>query len=182
MKYSINWLKDQISKGIPVDYFFFWGHTPKQEGVVDKSCLSQWFPLPFKVDNITYATAEHWMMAGKAKLFKDEEALSKILGTPKPGSAKAIGREVRNFVKEVWDEHAGNIVVEGNYHKFSQHESLKSFLIKTGNKIIVEASPRDTIWGIGLSQNSEKATDPFQWRGTNWLGFALMEVRDRLKQ
>jgi len=180
MKYSINWLKDQINSGVEPNYFFFWGHTPKQEGITDKSCLSQWFPQPFKVDNVLYATTEHWMMAGKAKLFNDADALSKILATEKPGAAKTIGREVKNFNDTVWKQHAYNIVVEGNYHKFSQNDSLKSFLLTTGNKIIVEASPRDCIWGIGLSQNSENAMNPFTWRGTNLLGFALMEVRDQL--
>jgi ribA/ribD-fused uncharacterized protein len=180
MKYSKDWLKAQINSGIEPNFFFFWGHTPKQEGVTDKSCLSQWFPQPFEVDEVMYATAEHWMMAGKAKLFNDAEALSKILATPKPGTAKAIGREVRNFDDKVWKQHAYDIVVEGSYHKFSQNESLKNFLLRTGNKIIVEASPRDCIWGIGLSQSSEKAMSPSTWRGTNLLGFALMEARDRL--
>lgn len=180
MKYSKDWLQQQINQGINPDYFFFWGHTPQYPGSIDKSCLSQWFPLPFTVENVTYATAEHWMMAGKAKLFKDADALSKILATEKPGSAKALGRKVKDFVDDVWSANSYNIVVEGNYHKFTQHESLKSFLLTTGNKIIVEASPRDFIWGIGLSQHAKEAMDPFMWRGTNKLGFALMEVRDKI--
>lgn len=180
MKYSVEWLKQQLIEEKMVDYFFFWGHTPKQPGAIDKSCFSQWFPHPFTVENVTYATAEHWMMAKKAQLFKDEDTLSQILATDKPGAAKALGRKVRNFNDAAWKQHAYNIVVEGNYHKFSQNESFKNFLLTTGRKVIVEASPQDCIWGIGLSQNSEKATDPFQWRGTNLLGFALMEVRDQL--
>jgi len=180
MKYSIDWLKEQVKKEITVDYFFFWGHTPKIPGGIEKSCLSQWYPSPFVVDNIVYYTAEHWMMARKAELFGDNDALSKILSTTKPGTAKALGRKVENFDATLWSTQSYHFVVTGNIHKFSQHESLKSFLVKTGNKIIVEASPRDNIWGIGLSQTSEKAMDPFTWRGTNRLGFALMEVRDEI--
>ena len=81
----------------------------------------------------------------------------------------------------VWDESSFSIVVEGNKHKFLQNENLKTFLLHTGNKVIVEASPADAIWGIGLSQESEAVMNPFRWRGTNLLGFALMEVRDNLK-
>jgi len=180
MKYSIDWLKQQVEKEIAVDYFFFWGHTPKMPGAVDKSCLSQWFPASFVVNDMLYHTAEHWMMAKKAELFKDEDALSKILSTTKPGTAKALGREVRDFDKNAWDANAYKFVVEGNIHKFSQHETLKSFLLKTGNKIIVEASPRDFIWGIGLGQDRKEAMSPNTWRGTNLLGFALMEARDEL--
>ena len=180
MKYSIDRLKEQIAKGIEINYYFFWGHTPKIPGTIDKSCLSQWFSAAFTVDDILYPTAEHWMMVQKAKLFKDEEALSKMLNTSKPGTVKALGRTVRDFDKEVWNEQAYHIVVEGNKHKFSQNESMKNFLLSTGNKIIVEASPRDFIWGIGMGQDRKEAMNPHTWRGTNWLGFALMETRDEL--
>ncbi|MBO9199318.1 MULTISPECIES: NADAR family protein [Niastella] len=179
MKYSIAWLKEQVAKGVAVKYNFFWGHTPKIPGVTDKSCLSQWFPAAFTVEGITYPTAEHWMMAEKARLFKDEEALEKILNSSKPGTAKALGRTVRNFDKAVWEAKAYHIVVEGSVRKFSQNESLKNFLLTTGNTIIVEASPRDRIWGIGLGQE-RAAEGPHVWRGKNWLGFALMEARDKL--
>ena len=182
MKYSLNWLQSQIEQNIPVEYFFFWGHTQKKEGVVDKSCFSQWYPSAFIVDGNTYLTAEHWMMAKKAELFDDKETMEKILAAEKPAIAKALGRVVRNFNSEVWTNTSYNIVVEGNKHKFSQDETLKEFLLHTGNKIIVEASPADAIWGIGLSQDAKEAQNPFTWKGTNLLGFALMEVRDILKQ
>jgi ribA/ribD-fused uncharacterized protein len=182
MKYSIDWLKQQIEKGSAVDYLFFWGHKPKVPGVVDKSCFSQWFPSTFVVADVHYHTAEHWMMIHKAKLFKDADALSEMLTTPKPGTVKALGRKVKNFDKAVWDSQAYDIVVEGNCHKFSQNETFKTFLINTGNKVIVEASPRDFIWGIGLGQDRKEAMDPNTWRGTNWLGFALMEARDQLNK
>jgi ribA/ribD-fused uncharacterized protein len=180
MKYSIDWLKEQLKNGVEVKYYFFWGHTPKIPGAVDKSCLSQWFPASFTVEGIVYPTAEHWMMAEKARLFKDEEALAQILIAEKPGAAKELGRTVRNFDKAIWNAKAFRIVVEGNIHKFSQNTALKNFLFTTGDTIIVEASPRDRIWGIGLGQERAAAEGLHAWRGKNWLGFALMEARDEL--
>lgn len=182
MNYSLELLKHQIENGTPIEYLFFWGHTPKQAGVVDKSCLSQWFPAPFVVAGVTYTTAEHWMMAQKALLFGDNEAFQEVLTTEKPAVAKAIGRKVRNFEEAVWNAKRYEIVAEGSYHKFSQHAAMRDLLLHTGKRVIVEASPRDRIWGIGMSQNNEAAHNPFKWRGSNLLGFALMEARDRLEQ
>jgi len=181
MKYSINWLQNQIEQGVHVEYMFFWGHTQKQDGVIDKSCFSQWYPSLFDAAGVTYKTAEHWMMAKKASLFYDSEALEAIMAAEKPAIAKAIGREVKNFDAALWNTSAYSIVVEGNLYKFSQRDELKSYLLKTGNKIIVEASPSDAVWGIGLAQDAKDAINPFKWRGANLLGFALMEVRDLLK-
>jgi ribA/ribD-fused uncharacterized protein len=180
MKYSINWLQQQIEQGIHHDYLFFWGHTPKQVGIVDKSCFSQWYPAPFEINGINYKTTEHWMMAQKAKLFGDGEALQNIIAAERPIDAKAIGRTVKNFDVDIWNSKAFEIVVEGNYYKFSANKEIRGFLINTGNTIIVEASPNDAIWGIGLPQDSKNALNPNKWRGTNLLGFALMEVRDQL--
>jgi len=178
MNYSLNWLQQQVEQGTQPDYLFFWGHTQKQQAVIDKSCFSQWFPSPFTVDGNIYATAEHWMMAQKAMLFNDMEQLKNILSADDPAEAKKYGRKVNNFDDAVWQQHAYAIVVEGNMHKFSQHQQLQQFLLSTGNTVIVEASPFDKIWGIG-TKNYE--TDPLKWDGTNLLGFALMQVRGKLK-
>lgn len=182
MNYSIDWLKTQTANGIQPEYLFFWGHTQKIDGVVDKACFSQWWPSPFTIDGVTYPTAEHWMMAQKALLFKDEEQYQHIIATDSPAEAKKLGRLVKNFNGELWDTKAFAFVVEGNLHKFSQHEELKKYLLNTGNKILVEASPVDFVWGIGLSQNAAEASNPLKWKGPNLLGFALMEVRDLLKK
>jgi ribA/ribD-fused uncharacterized protein len=182
MKYSIDWLKEELSNGSHHEYFFFWGHSQKQKGVIDKSCFSQWFPSPFIANGIVYPTAEHWIMAKKAELFGDKEILEEILKVEKPAIAKELGRKIENFDAEKWNASSYDIVVEGNKHKFLQNGALKTFLLHTGNKIIAEASPSDAIWGIGLSQNDSEGSNPFKWKGTNLLGFALMEVRDYLKQ
>ena len=121
-------------------------------------------------------------MAEKARLFGDEVTLTKILSAKNPGAAKAFGREVRNFDGETWDKEKFEIVVKGNVHKFSQNPELKAFLIGTGSRVLVEASPVDKIWGIGLEQNHEHADNPLKWKGENLLGFALMAARDRIQE
>jgi len=181
MKYSLTWLNQEVEKGEQREFLFFWGHTQKNKGLIDKSCFSQWFPSPFTVDGVTYATAEHWMMAKKAELFNEIEIRQEILGSGTPAIAKEFGRKVKNFDDEKWSKACFEIVVEGNINKFSQRDELRKFLLNTGDKVIVEASPTDTIWGIGLAQDDPRAPSPSAWRGTNLLGFALMEVRDYLK-
>jgi len=178
MKYSINWLESQIENGYQPEYLFFWGHTAKVAGVTDKSCLSQWWPAPFTVDSVHYPTAEHWMMAKKAMLFNDLEQYQNIITTDSPAKAKKLGRLVKNFDATIWSSNACSFVTEGNLHKFSQQPSLQDFLLSTGEAVIVEASPFDKIWGIGTKAYE---TDPHKWKGTNLLGFALMEVRTLLK-
>ncbi|EZH73226.1 hypothetical protein ATO12_19675 [Aquimarina atlantica] len=182
MKYNLQNIQEQFNKGKKLKYLFFWGHTPNKDGSIGKSCFSQWWESSFKVDNVNYKTAEHWMMAEKARLFNDIEIIEEIIKSSHPMEAKQLGRKVKNFDPKVWDEHKFEIVKQGNIYKFSQKNELKDFLLNTGKRIIVEASPRDRIWGIGMSENNEKAENPNLWRGQNLLGFALMEVRDELKQ
>ena len=169
-----------IAAGKTVDFLFFWGHTPKREGSVDASCLSQWFPRAFEIDGVRYATAEHFMMAAKAKLFADEAAHAEVLRAKSPAEAKAAGRAVKNYDDEKWGRARFDAVVKGNIAKFGQHEDLRRFLLSTGERVIVEAAPRDTIWGIGMGASNPNARDPKKWRGRNLLGFALMEARARL--
>jgi ribA/ribD-fused uncharacterized protein len=120
------------------------------------------------------------MMAAKARLFSDRGVLADILSASGPGEAKALGRRVKGFHEEVWREHRFGIVVDGNIAKFSQNQEVGDFLRLTGTKVLVEASPRDRIWGIGMGMSNAAAQDPARWRGLNLLGFALMEVRARL--
>ncbi len=122
------------------------------------------------------------MMGGKARLFGDEAAAKAIASAGSPKQAKAIGREVRNFDAERWDAAKRSIVTKGNIAKFSQHADLGRFLLNTGSKVLVEASPVDRIWGIGLAADDARAANPLQWRGENLLGFVLMDVRDQLAE
>lgn len=118
------------------------------------------------------------MMAEKAALFGDEATRRRILDAPNPGAAKVLGREVRGFDDAVWVAHRYGIVVRGTAAKFAQSPDLGAFLRATDTRVLVEASPVDRIWGIGLARDDERAGNPLRWRGLNLLGFALMEVRD----
>jgi ribA/ribD-fused uncharacterized protein len=179
--YSLDWLIDHFEKVKRLKYLFFWGHQKSRSGELTASCFSQWWASPFVVDQVCYNTAEHWMMAQKALLFNDQECYQKILAAKSPAEAKTLGRQVRHFDEATWNSQRTQIVVEGSWHKFSQHPDLGEFLLNTKERILVEASPVDKIWGIGLAADSEKAENPRRWNGLNLLGFALMEVRDRLK-
>ncbi len=182
MNYSKDWLKKQVAENKLVDFLFFWGHQPSKDGSIIKTCMSQWWPVNFEEEGIVYKTAEHYMMAGKARLFGDKEILEKIISKTSPKDVKDLGRQIKNFDAKAWDEEKYQIVKQGNYLKFSQNENLKHFLLQTGSKVLVEASPVDPVWGIGLTEDNLAAKDPGQWKGENLLGFALMEVRDQLKK
>lgn len=173
-------LVSAVDSGTRVKYLHFWGHRPRQDGQVGASCLSQWWPSPFEVDGVSYATAEHWMMAGKARLFGDAAAERRALEAPNPALAKKAGRLVRDFDDSVWERERFAVVVEGSVHKFAAHPDLRAFLLGTGERVLVEASPLDRVWGIGLAADDERASDPERWRGPNLLGFALMAARERL--
>lgn len=162
------------------NYIFFWGHQPSKDGKITKSCLSQWWESPFTIYDITYSTAEHYMMAMKADLFRDYETFTKIINTPSPSDVKKLGREIKNYDDVHWNDLKYRIVFNGNYHKFSKNPELKEFLLSTGDKILVEASPYDTIWGIGMSENDEGIENPENWKGQNLLGKVLMDVRYKL--
>ncbi len=169
-------LRSRFNRGEKLKYVFFWGHQPRRNGIT-ASCFSQWYGAPFVMDGQRYPTAEHYMMAEKALLFGDHATKAQVLKAPNPGAAKALGRKVRGFDDAVWQQHRFSIVVRANEAKFTQNRQLDQFLQQTGNRILVEASPADRIWGIGLAQDDEKINNPNQWQGLNLLGFALMQVR-----
>jgi ribA/ribD-fused uncharacterized protein len=178
---TVDQLLSVIRGGGQPEYLLFWGHQPPPAGGVGEGCLSQWWPAVFTVDGVSYNSAEHYMMAAKARLSGDAEAAGKILAAPHPGAAKALGREVRGFDEQLWAEHRFGVVVAGNMAKFGQHRQLRDFLAGTGSRVLVEASPRDSVWGIGLATDDERAGSPERWPGLNLLGFALMEVRHQLR-
>ena len=180
MIYQIEDLKKAYNKGEKLRFLFFWGHTPPADGHINESCLSQWWKCPFSIDGITYSCAEQYMMAEKARMFGDEEMLSMIMKASHPKEMKAYGRAVKNFNPDRWSASCYEIVKRANLAKFSQNPELWEFLKTTKKRILVEASPRDRIWGIGMRKSNPDAECPMKWRGTNLLGFALTEVRDLL--
>jgi ribA/ribD-fused uncharacterized protein len=173
-------LRARVAAGERFRYLCFWGHHPRADGALSAACFSQWYAAAFVIDDVRYATAEHWMMAQKARLFGDDAALAQVFAKDDPGAAKAAGRAVRGFDETLWVRHRFDIVVDGNLAKFSQHRPLRDFLLGTGDQVLVETSPVDAVWGIGLAASDSRAQDPLSWQGLNLLGFALMAVRDAL--
>jgi ribA/ribD-fused uncharacterized protein len=173
-------LADQLATGQRLTFLFFWGHRPNRDGSIGKGCLSQWWPAPFELDGATFATAEHYMMWRKAMLFDDDQIAARILATTHPNQVKKLGRAISGFDESRWAEERYAIVVAGNTAKFGQHEDLRKFLVGTGERVLVEASPLDAIWGIGVAADDPRAEDPANWPGLNLLGFALSDVRTAL--
>ncbi|WP_176308404.1 NADAR family protein [Micromonospora sp. NBS 11-29] len=179
---SVADLTAALDSGAPVKFLHFWGHRPQRDGSVGAGCLSQWWPAAFIVDGREFATAEHWMMWHKAVLFDDHATADRVLAAGHPHRAKALGRQVRGFDEATWTARRYEIVVAGSVAKFGQHEQLRRFLLGTGERVLVEASPTDRVWGIGLTADDPRATDPTAWQGDNLLGFALMEARAALAE
>ncbi|MCC9310872.1 NADAR family protein [Kitasatospora sp. RB6PN24] len=177
---SVADLLSRTTTGVRPKYLFFWGHRPQRDGSIGPGALSQWWPSAFEIDGVRYATAEHWMMASKARLFGDEALVPRILAARTPAEAKKLGRQVRGFTEERWAEARFELVTAGNVAKFGQDPALREYLLTTGGRVLVEASPVDRVWGIGLAADDERAADPARWLGLNLLGFALMEARKRL--
>ncbi|MCG6493524.1 NADAR family protein [Kitasatospora sp. A2-31] len=169
-----------VAGGAEPKWLLFWGHRPQRDGSIGPGALSQWWPCTFTVDGVEYASAEHWMMAGKARMFGDEAIVPRILGAATPAEAKKLGRMVKGFDAAAWTAGRFELVVQGNLAKFGQDEALGEYLLGTDRRVLVEASPVDRIWGIGLAADDERAQRPADWRGENLLGFALMEARTRL--
>lgn len=158
-------------------HIYFWGGH-----------FSQWYKSKFLVfvNEIIgwreFETAEQYMMYMKALLFNDQETAAKILRESDPKKCKNFGRSVKNFDSKIWDEKKFGIVVDGNIQKFHHSFILFDKLKFTNNKILVEASPYDKVWGVGLHEDDDLILDEKNWRGQNLLGKALMEARSMLKK
>jgi len=139
--------------------------------------MSQWYPSQMLIDGQFFNCSEQWMMWNKARYFGDIRAERAIMATSNPEEQKAIGREIGDFDAKVWDKVSFEIVLRGNLEKYTQSARLKKLLLSTNPHELAEASPTDTIWGIGLSEDDPKALYPVYWRGENRLGKVLMEVR-----
>lgn len=158
------------------DYVFFWMTGEENE------FLSNWFPCTFEIDGQIYENTEQFFMAKKAQIFHDDRIYKKILETSDPKKCKELGNSVSDFVLEIWDRCRFDIMTEGNLAKFGQNEDLKKKLFETGDKLLVEASPIDKIWGIGKSREEAQNMKPEQWPGQNLQGKCLMKVRKLLRE
>ncbi|WP_018683567.1 NADAR family protein [Actinokineospora enzanensis] len=177
MRANLDDLLARTRSGERVKFLFFWGHQPERDGSIGKGCLSQWWPALFQVDGQEFASAEHYMMWRKATLFDDASSAAEILAAGHPKQAKDLGRGVRGFDAEVWEAARYEIVLAASVAKFGQNPDLRAFLLGTGDRVLVEASPLDTVWGIGLAADDPRAENPADWQGSNLLGFALCETR-----
>jgi ribA/ribD-fused uncharacterized protein len=172
----------KLAPKVTDSHVFFFGY----EGPEPEVCLQQWYPSQFSDANssqgkrLTFGTSEQYMMYAKALLMSDSATVQKILEAPGPAEAKALGREVKNFDQDKWEQNCDAIVEGGDYLKFSQDAWLKGVLLGTGRREIVETSPNDRFWGIGFdTENAEANVE--DW-GENRLGKALMRVRERLRE
>jgi ribA/ribD-fused uncharacterized protein len=154
-------------------FTFFWGH---RDGAPHPEC-SQFFLRPMRIENEAFNCCEQWMHWRKALLFGDAPVAAAILAEPDPARQKALGRQVAGFAPQAWAAVARDVVLRGNLAKFSQHPDLLDRLRETCGTTLVEAAPNDAVWGIGLARTDPRAAHRDQWRGTNWLGEILTEVR-----
>jgi ribA/ribD-fused uncharacterized protein len=151
-------------------YTFFWGGP-----------FSQWAPSEILIDGVRYNSCEQYMMAQKALVFNDMESHDAIMKAQHPSQQKALGRKIKNFDKETWEIVAKDVVYRANYAKFTQHKHYYDDLMATGDTLLVEASPEDKIWGIGLAESDPRVHDESKWQGTNWLGEIITDVRNDLR-
>lgn len=181
MRYHLSWLIGKFDMGEFPELILFWGHVNKKETRQGEYMLSQWYPSPFSVNEIVYKSAGQWMMARKALLFGDRQAYKKIMDADRPEQVRSHGVTIAGFDEAKWSEWKYEIVKEGNFHKFNQNKKLRAYLLSTGDAVLAEANPFDKVWGIGLSADAKHVSDPYAWEGLNLLGFALMEIREYLR-
>ena len=167
--------QDNKQDGSAPGFTLFW--TDDEENGV----FSNWYRSPFTEDDFIYQHVEQYMMAKKAKLFHDAETYTEILKTEAPGKCKELGRTVSPFDSAKWEAVKYEIVKAGNRAKFRQNPELREALLKTGNSILAEASPKDLIWGTGLDRTAAAQTDPQNWPGQNLMGKILTELREEFR-
>lgn len=150
----------------------FFGNNPDKYSVDEKhlATFSNFYPVKFILDDITWNSVEQWMMYQKAKLFGDQEIMEKIKNETKPKAIKALGRKVANFDPNIWDQNKKKLVKRGILAKFKQNEDLKKNLIMTGNNILAEASQWDKIWGIGMWKTNKNIQDPKKMERSEFIG------------
>lgn len=150
-------------------HIYFWG-----------GFLSQWYKCNFTDNTYVFTSAEQYMMAKKASTFNDFKTHDLILKENNPKNCKALGRVITNYNEEVWKNIREDIIFNGNLLKFSQNLHLKNMLITTEKRVLVEASPYDKIYGVGLKETDDAILDERNWRGENLLGKCLMQVREQM--
>lgn len=144
------------------------------------SVFSQWYKYRFIIDNQEFCCVEQYIMYRKAILFDDSETAKKILNSSDPKRHRYLGRQISGFNKSIWQKECKNFAYAANFAKFSQNEQLKNALLETNEKSLAETSPYDRNWGIGLSSSNPKRLERKNWRGKNWSGEILEQVRKNM--
>lgn len=147
--------------------------------------FSNWYIHPRAFDEyqngrIYFICVEQEMMYRKAETFQDLDVMEKIEHTFDPRKLKELGRQVKNYNDDIWNRIRYAVVFQACLKKFSFFEDLGDLLISTGDSILVEASPYDATWGIGMGTDTPGWDDQTRW-GKNLLGKVLMDVRTVLK-
>ncbi|CAF0939204.1 unnamed protein product [Rotaria sordida] len=155
----------------PTKFFYFYTNT---------SPFSNFYPCQVIENDIQFHCTEQYMMYHKAKLFNDNDIARKILDAKKPGQCKALGRKVKNFNEQTWINNRIKIVSNGNYLKFTQNEDLKMILLEHNDTLLVEASPNDRIWGVGLYEKDPLIKQRSTWKGLNLMGYILTDISYRI--
>lgn len=180
MAFLLPQLLDRQAQGAELGFLPFWSHHPADSSEVDESCLSLWYALPFLADRMVYPTAEHWLMAQKARRFGDAQRLAMILEARTASEARQLGKSMPLAAPDAWEAQRFELAVAGNLIKFGQHPNLRAYLLATEPYILAYAHPTDLTWGVGLKAAHPDLPRPDRWPGQNLLGFALMEARHRL--
>ena len=181
-KYSIPyWEFTEPVHGEGEKFVMFWRSRPHPDGKLAEECLSPWFERKFQADGVTYSLVEQYIVAQKAMLFGDRANLRKIRVNTDPKDLRVISLRIQGVDNAVWQEFSHSISCTGNFLKFSQHPDMKAYLLSTGDATLAEASPYDRTGGIGLDRLDEDATHPERWLGRNLFGYALMQVREKLR-
>lgn len=155
------------------EFVFFWKTA---------DIYSNWHPSVFvDEEGHRFANSEQYLMYHKALVMQDTDTAAQILRETNPGRIKALGRQVRNFDETLWEAERLGVMEAGCYLKFMQNAALQAELLATGKRTLVEASPVDAIWGIGMAEDNPLVEIPAKWRGRNLLGMALTNVRERIR-
>jgi len=174
-------LKSDSKLELESETIFFW------KPVAGNGWFSNWYSCKFMEDNVTYTSSEQYFMVKKAELFmsdihavENKKIIKKMLETDDQSEIRTLGRKVQGFNEQVWKKNRLQIMINANILKFTQNRDLCQKLMDTNGQLLVEASPSDNIWGIGLTEEKAKKLNPNEWPGENLLGFSLMFVRDML--
>jgi len=141
---------------------------------------SQHAPATFEVCGVWYNCTQQYLMAERARMFGDADRLDDIMWSRDPVQQTVLGHAVKNCDEARWRRAVPAMLLRGNMAKYAQNATLKRLLLATHPKVLVQASPYDTVYGVGLTPHDPRALDPEHWRGLNLLGTALMQTRQTL--